>query len=145
MTVAGRAQRGFVVEALLAGFLFVLAGWSVFIKYVFPMAWAAAHGEPLTEYVYWDAWPVAHAILGWALLAQPAGTRALALAMAVVEIAIVVASFTLFLDDPDWSIWRTNWFVNKVFVLLCFVLVLIAALARGADWGHARRSHRGDA
>ena len=129
-----RDARAPVVETLLAGFLFVLAGWTLFIKYLFPAAWSIAHGEPLTAHVYWDAWPLAHALLGWALLTQPAGTRQLALVVAVAEIVIVVASFALFLRDPEWSIWRTNWFVNKVFVLICFTLVLVAALTRGRRW-----------
>ena len=32
----------------------------------------------------------------------------------------------LFLNNPDeeWSIWRTNWFINKIFVLLGFLLIL---------------------
>ena len=132
-----------VPETFLASFLFVLAGWTAFIKYLFPVAWSLAHGEPLSAHVYWDAWPVVHALLGWALLAQPAGTRALAIAVSVAEITIVVVSLALFLDDPDWTIWRTNWFVNKVFVLICFALVLAAALTRvGARWkstGETRR------
>ena len=44
--------------------------------------------------------------------------------MSVVEIAIVVTKFVVFLSAPQWDIWRTNWFINKVFVLACFVLLL---------------------
>lgn len=114
----------------LAHFLFVLAAWTVFIKYLFPVAFAMAEGEALTRWVYWDLWPIAHAWLGWALLSRPPWTRALAIGMAIIEIAIIVTAFSLFLADPEWSIWRTNWFVNKVFVLACFVLVLATALLR---------------
>ena len=116
--------------AFLAHFLFVLAAWTVFIKYVFPVAFALAEGEAVTRWVYWDLWPVAHVWLGWALLARPPWTRALAVVMAIIEIAIIVTAFWLFLSDPEWSIWRTNWFVNKVFVLICFLLVLATALLR---------------
>ena len=116
--------------AFLAHFLFVLAAWTVFIKYLFPVAFALAAGEPVTTWIYWDLWPVAHVWLGWALLARPPWTRALAIVMAVVEIAIISTAFWLFLSDPEWSIWRTNWFVNKVFVLVCFLLVLATALIR---------------
>ncbi|AXS82866.1 MULTISPECIES: hypothetical protein [Marinobacter] len=38
--------------------------------------------------------------------------------------------FIWFLAGPEWSVWRTNWFVNKVFVLAAFVLVLGTALRR---------------
>jgi hypothetical protein len=112
----------------LAHMLFVLAAWSVFIKYLFPIAFALAEGVGLDSYIYWDFWPVAHVWLGWALLARPCYTRKLAIAMSIVEIGIIVTLFSIFLADPEWSIWRTNWFVNKVFVISCFVLVLYAAL-----------------
>ncbi len=79
-------------------------------------------------YIYWDLWPVAHVWLGWALLVRPGYTRMLAIGMSIVEIVIIVSLFALFLSDPQWSIWRTNWFVNKVFVLGCFILVLAMAL-----------------
>ncbi|WP_077531108.1 hypothetical protein [Vreelandella utahensis] len=112
----------------LAHMLFLLAAWTVFIKYLFPLAFALAEGIAWHTHIYWDLWPIAHVWLGWALLARPGYTRALAIGMAVVEIAIIVTLFWAFLADPEWSIWRTNWFVNKVFVLTCFVLVLYAAL-----------------
>lgn len=116
--------------AFLAHVLFVLVAWTIFIKYLFPITFARVGGEPWPTYVYWDLWPLAHAWLGWALLARPRYLWALAVGMAVVEIAIIVTAFVLFLSDPEWSIWRTNWFVNKVFVLACFVLVLGTALLR---------------
>lgn len=114
----------------LAHLLLILAAWTLFIKYLFPITFALASGEAWTTYIYWDLWPLAHIWLGWTLLARPPYTRRLAIAMSVVEIIIIVTLFTRFLADPDWSIWRTNWFVNKVFVLACFVLVLGTALAR---------------
>jgi len=125
---AASAGRVFDWPVFLAHMLFFLAAWSVFIKYLFPLAFALAEGVSWSSYIYWDLWPVAHVWLGWALLARPGYTRALAIGMAVVEIVIIVTLFALFLADPEWSIWRTNWFVNKVFVLACFVLVLTAAL-----------------
>ena len=112
----------------LAHFLFVLAAWTVVIKYLFPMGFALAEGEPVFTDVFWDLWPVAHVWLGWALLARPAYTRLLAVGMSVVEIIIILVFFAWFLSDPDWSIWRTNWFINKIFVLLCFVFILVTFL-----------------
>ncbi len=108
----------------LAHLMFVLAAWSVFIKYVFPVAFALANNAPWYTHVFWDLWPIAHVWLGWALLAQPRYTRWLAAGMSVVEIAIILTLFTGFLGDPDWTIWRTNWFINKVFVLTAFALIL---------------------
>lgn len=41
------------------------------------------------------------------------------------EIVIIVTKFYLFLSDPVWNIWKMNWFVNKVFVLSCFIMMLV--------------------
>jgi len=112
----------------LAHLLFVLAAWTVFIKYLFPVAFALAAGAPLASHIYWDLWPLAHVWLGWALLARPAYTRTLAIAMSVIEIAIIVSLFAQFLSNPEWTIWRTNWFVNKVFVLAAFNMILATAV-----------------
>ncbi len=110
--------------AFLAHLLFVLAAWSVFIKYLLPMAFAMAAGESLTRYIYWDFWPLVHVWLGWALLARPRYAWWLALLVSIAEILIVVTLLTGFLADPDWNMWRSNWFVNKVFVLGGFLLLL---------------------
>ena len=77
---------------------------------------------------------MAHVWLGWALLTRPRYTYALALVVAVLEIGIVVTKFVLFLGEPQWTIWTTNWFVNKVFVLGCFVLMLGHLMVRGQDY-----------
>jgi len=114
----------------LAHLLFILAAWTLFIKYLFPIGYSLAYDEPIMRYIYWDLWPVAHIWLGWALLARPSYTRVLAIGMAVIEIVIICTLFARFLAEPDWSIWRTNWFVNKAFVLSCFVLILGTALYR---------------
>jgi len=122
MSTSPRRPDGWM--AFLAHLLFLLAAWSVFIKYVFPVAFALASGEIWFAYVFWDFWPIAHVWLGWALLAQPWYTRWLAAGMAIVEIAIIATLFAGFLADPEWTIWRTNWFVNKVFVITAFGLIL---------------------
>jgi len=129
--------------AFLAHLLFVLAAWTLFIKYLFPVAFALVAGEPLARYVYWDLWPLAHLWLGWALLARPRYTRVLAIGMSLAEIAIILTLLALFLSDPEWTIWRTNWFVNKVFVLTAFVLVLATALLRPASLAGSTPSQGG--
>ena len=112
--------------SFLAHFLLILVAWTVVIKYLFPIAYALAYGLPLTAHVGWDLWPLAHVWLAWALLTRPNYTRLLAIGMAAIEILIIVTLFHRFLSgpDPEWTIWRTNWFINKVFVLSCFVLIL---------------------
>lgn len=130
------AQVGAQVEIrsewirFLGHFLFVLAAWTGFIKYLFPIAFSLFSGEPWDAHVYWDLWPVAHVWLGWVLVSHAAYARRLAIVMSVIEIVIIVSKFAVFLSAPEWTIWRTNWFVNKVFVLGCFSLILATALLR---------------
>jgi len=114
----------------LAHLFVILVAWTLFIKYLFPIGFALASNEPWATYIYWDLWPAAHLWLAWALLTKPRYTRLLAIGMSVVEIVIISTLFIWFLAEPEWSIWRTNWFVNKVFVLTAFVLVLGTALFR---------------
>ena len=62
--------------------------------------------------------------LGWSLLHWQRYTFELAIGVSVAEIIIIAGKFVLFLSGPEWTIWRTNWFVNKLFVLACFILLL---------------------
>ena len=117
----------------LAHFLFILAAWTMVIKYFFPAGYALWRGEAVGTYIYLDLWPVVHVWVGWALLNWQRYTYALATIVSVAEIVIVVSKFVLFLADPQWTIWRTNWFINKIFVLACFVLLLGYLLSRGSS------------
>jgi hypothetical protein len=127
------------VITFLAHFLIVLAAWTVTIKFGFPISYALIERAPVATYIYWDFWWVVHLGLAWALLRWQPYTYALALGVATVEIVIVVTKLALFLSDPAWTIWTTNWFVNKLFVLACFGLMLPYLIVRG------RRSARADA
>lgn len=109
----------------LAHFLIVLAAWTVTVKFAFPVAFALAEGVPIATHIYWDFWWVAHLWLAWALLDWQRYTFALALVVSVAEIAIVAYKLTIFLDAPAWTMWTTNWFINKLFVLACFVLIAV--------------------
>ena len=135
----------------LAHCLIVLAAWTVTIKFLFPIAYALGEGAPVGAYIWWDFWWAVHLALAWALLRRRPYAPALALGVSVVEIAIVVTKLVVFLSAPEWTIWSTNWFINKLFVLLCFGLMLahlavtgrreLVAWGRGAggDGGAAAR------
>jgi hypothetical protein len=112
------------VIAFLAHFLIVLAAWTVTIKFVFPIGYALAYGLPIATHIYWDFWWVVHLWLAWALLRWQPYTWLLAVAVSSVEILIVVTKLALFLAAPEWTIWTTNWFINKLFVLAVFGLML---------------------
>jgi hypothetical protein len=118
-----------VAITFFAHFLFILAAWTLVIKYIFPMSYALVEGVPILTYVYWDFWWVVHIWLGWSLLHWRRYTYAATLGISVAEIVIIVTKFVSFLSAPQWTIWRTNWFINKIFVLTCFVLLLSYCLA----------------
>lgn len=119
------------MQRFIAHFFFVLAAWTIVIKFIFPVSMALAQGTPLLGYVYWDFWWVVHIWIGWALIREPAYTYWLSMITSVIEIGIVVTKFILFLPDPTWDIWRTNWFINKIFVLLVFFLLVGFLLGPG--------------
>ncbi len=75
--------------------------------------------------------------LGYALLTRPKFLLQFALVVSVAEIGIVAAKFVDFFSDPVWTVWSMNWFVNKVFVLLCFVLLLIHSAFRSDEYRHS--------
>jgi hypothetical protein len=110
--------------SFLAHFLVILAAWTLTIKFAFPIAFAIAEGLPVHTHIYWDFWWIAHLWLAWALLNWRRYTCAAAIAISVVEIGIIVTKFWLFLAAPEWDMWSTNWFINKIFVLGCFALIL---------------------
>jgi len=122
------------MSRFFAHFLFLLAAWTLVIKYIFPVAFALSAGEPVLTHVMWDFWWVAHIWLGWALIKRPRYLFGLAITVSVVEIVIVVTKFVQFLSAPQWDIWRTNWFINKCFVLACFVLLLGYVLLNRAEF-----------
>lgn len=117
------------MKTFFAHFLFILAAWTLVIKYIFPMAYAFAHDEPIGTHVMWDFWWVIHIWLGWTLLRGPRYSLGFALIVSVVEILIIVTKFAMFLPYPEWTIWRTNWFINKCFVLACFIGLLAYSIA----------------
>ncbi len=113
-----------------AHFLFLLAAWTLVIKFILPIVWAIHEGATIQTYIYWDFWWAAHLWLGWALLTQHKFAWPGAVIISAVEILIIVTKFWLFLLDPQWTLWTMNWFVNKLFVLTCFLALLGHALAR---------------
>ncbi len=108
----------------LAHWLILLAAWTLVIKFIFPITYDAAYGHPLGTHIFWDFWWVAHLWLAFALLRWQRYTYGLAIGVSVIEIVIIVTKFFLFFQEPDWTLWQTSWFINKLFVLACFVVML---------------------
>ena len=120
----------------LAHFLFILAGWTLCIKFVFPICIAWEAGAPLLSFVYWDFWWLIHILLGYSLLNWSWYTYWLGMLTAILEIAIIITKFVIFASAPQWNIWGTNWFINKVFVLICFCLLFIVFVRHRAKLRH---------
>ena len=108
----------------LAHWLIILAAWTLVIKFIFPLTYDAAYGHQLGTHIYWDFWWVAHLWLAFIMLRWQPYTYWSAVVISAIEIVIIVIKFSFFLQEPDWTIWQTNWFINKIFVLACFVVML---------------------
>ena len=125
------------MRRFLAHFLFILAAWTLTVKFVLPVSWAVFENLPLKTFVYWDFWWVVHLWLGYALLTRAKYLLQFALVVSVAEIGIVAVKFIFFFSDPVWTVWSMNWFVNKVFVVVCFVLLLLHAAFRSNEYRHS--------
>ena len=104
-------------------YLVILAAWTLVIKFIFPISYAILEEVSWSTYVMWDFWWVAHLWLAWAFLVQWRYLYPVAYIISVLEVLIISFKFYFFLGNPDWTIWTTNWFINKVFVLSCFLLI----------------------
>jgi len=116
------------VRQFFAHFLFVLAAWTLTIKWILPVVWALNENVAISSYIWWDFWWVIHIGLGIALIYGFRFLFSFVMIVSTLEIVIVLTKFVLFLSDPEWTIWTMNWFVNKVFVLVIFVMLLSHAL-----------------
>jgi hypothetical protein len=115
--------------------LVLMIGWTVAVKYVAPWCWAiaertAGHSAAVAP-VMWDFWPLAHALLAWALWTRPRWAFPFALAVAFWEIAVVTVKFASFLRAPEWTFWRLLWFTNKIYVLAFFLALAFWLVRRG--------------
>jgi hypothetical protein len=79
----------------------------------------------------WDLWPVAHAALAWALWRRTAWARGFGLAVAGVEVVIVVVKLAAWLRAPELDYWHLLWATNKVYVLAVFACLLYVLAGPG--------------
>jgi hypothetical protein len=124
-TVSVPAERPAWVTGSVFG-LVVMTTWTMVIKYLAPLLYAAAGSGPAP--IMWDFWWVAHLALAWLLWHRHPLARGAGLAVAAAEIVIVTVKFVAYARHPDLSFWRLLWFTNKVYVLLFFVWFLTALL-----------------
>ena len=131
MSGARPEPRGWITASVLG--LVVMATWTLVVKFLAPLLWFTAERSAgrfvAAPPIMWDFWWVAHLLLAWLLWRRDRRAWFFGVAVAVVEIAIVITKFTLYLRQPDLDFWRLLWFTNKVYILAFFVLFL-ALLAR---------------
>lgn len=134
MTAAGILERDDIDDRceLFAHVLTFIAIWTLLVKFVLPAFFAASQGQPLTTYVMWDLWWVVHLILAWGLRERESFTFLYGVGVSVLEIAIVLWKFYLYLGaaELDASFFRLAWFTNKIAVLLTFATLLPFLLRR---------------
>lgn len=147
MTAAGLARSApprWVTATVVA--IVVMMAWTVVVKYLVPLLWfwseRFAGREPAAVPVMWDFWPLAHLLLAVGLWRRARWLWVYAVAVSVVESAIVISKFAVYLGAPRLDLFGLLWFTNKVYVLaffLCFLAVLLgpgrrALRAPGEGW-----------
>jgi hypothetical protein len=115
--------------------LVVMIVWPRVIKYLSPITWfwseRLAGRDPGAAPVMWDLWPVAHAALAVALWRRTPWARGFGLAVAGVEVAVVVTKLALYLRAPVLDYWHLLWLTNKIYVLAVFACLLYVLAGPG--------------
>lgn len=128
------ATRPAAVSAAVTGLVAMIA-WTFAVKYLAPWCWAlaerAAGNVAARAPVMWDFWPLAHAAVAAALWRGARWAWGLALAVALLEIAVVAVKFALFAGAPEWTFWKLLWFTNKLYVLGFFLALAAWLLGSG--------------
>tara|TARA_B100000686_G_C16584767_1_gene860107 strand:- start:385 stop:783 length:399 start_codon:yes stop_codon:yes gene_type:complete len=107
----------------LAAWLILMAGWTVFIKFLFPIFYAINYGEDLLLYIKWDFWWIAHIWLAYRFLNISRYTFLIGSIISFAELIIIIMKLYLFFQSPQWNIWDTNWMINKTLMLILFILI----------------------
>jgi hypothetical protein len=126
-------RPGWVTALVFA--LVAMIVWTVVIKYLVPLTWfwseRLAGRAPASAPVMWDFWPLLHVVLAWGLWRRARWIWPYALAVALVESAVVIAKFIGFFRAPELSLWRLLWFTNKIYVLALFLCLTALLLGPG--------------
>tara|TARA_B100000686_G_scaffold232580_1_gene240189 strand:+ start:7283 stop:7684 length:402 start_codon:yes stop_codon:yes gene_type:complete len=112
----------------LAAWLFLVATWTVLIKFLFPVVYALNYGEEILSYIMWDFWWIAHLWLAYSFLNISRYTFYIGSLISVAELIIIVFKLYLFFILPQWTIWNTNWMINKVIVLILFIFISLTLI-----------------
>jgi len=109
---------------VVSSWLVMLGAWTILIKYIFPIIYSLVYQQALTSNIMWDFWWVAHFWLAYSLLNPSRKTFVVGMIIGISEFFIITYKLTVFYFDPVWSIWQTNWLINKIFVLFTFIMII---------------------
>ena len=108
---------------IISSWLIFIAAWTILIKFIFPVLYALNYGENITKYIMWDFWWIAHLWLAYSFLNISRNTYFIGLLICVFELIIIIYKLYVFFIFPQWTIWETNWMINKIFVLILFIFI----------------------
>ena len=108
---------------IISSWLIFIAAWTILIKFIFPVLYALNYGENITKYIMWDFWWIAHLWLAYSFLNISRNTYFIGLIICIFELIIIVYKLYIFFIFPQWTIWETNWMINKIFVLILFIFI----------------------
>lgn len=108
---------------IISSWLIFIAAWTILIKFIFPVLYALNYGENITKYIMWDFWWVAHLWLAYSFLNISRNTYFIGLIICIFELIIIIYKLYIFFIFPQWTIWETNWMINKIFVLILFIFI----------------------
>ena len=109
---------------VVSSWLVMIGAWTILIKYIFPVIYSLVYQHALTLNIMWDFWWVAHFWLAYSFLNPSRKTFMVGMIIAISEFFIITYKLTVFCFDPVWSIWQTNWLINKIFVLFTFIMII---------------------
>tara|TARA_Y100000758_G_scaffold283821_1_gene232897 strand:- start:563 stop:979 length:417 start_codon:yes stop_codon:yes gene_type:complete len=108
---------------IISSWLIFIAAWTILIKFIFPVLYALNYGENITKYIMWDFWWIAHLWLAYSFLNITRNTYFIGLIICIFELIIIIYKLYIFFIFPQWTIWETNWMINKIFVLILFIFI----------------------
>ena len=98
------------------------------IKFLFPIAYSIKYEYGIQENIMWDFWWIAHFWLAYSFLNPSRITFLLGMTITISELIIIFYKLILFFCNPVWTIWQTNWMINKLIVLFTFLLILLVLI-----------------
>ena len=113
---------------IISSWLVLIVLWTLLIKFIFPIFYALYYEENCTKYIMWDFWWIAHLWLANSFLNLSKKTYYIGMLICISELIIIIYKLIAFFISPQWTIWETNWMINKIIVLILFIIITVILL-----------------